>query len=384
RSSPPPPRSCPSPRASGPCRSSTPWRPRRGSSASTCGAEVSCATGSSSAPGRIEIRASGPPWVAWGRACPSTRALTTCYPPATRRSSSITSCGNPGTKSTPPPGRPPSSPAARTIAPATSPLPCARRSRVVWRQRARPRSGSAPWRSWCLRSSGSRPPAAGRSCPWASPSLDFSSRLFRRKISKQYQAARRRSLRLGTVKPNTRSFYVQAVGRALEAIATHLDDALELEALAASAGLSPFHFHRVFRGMVGETPMELARRLRLERAAFQLVSTELSVTQLAFAAGYETHEAFTRAFRAHYGLSPSDYRRRREARIVLAAPSGVHFGAEGIDVTFHPQDTGGSQMHVEITHQPRLRVATVRHVGPYNRISEAFGRLGALAGPAGL
>lgn len=186
------------------------------------------------------------------------------------------------------------------------------------------------------------------------------------------------------MKPNTRSFYVQAVGKALEAIATHLDDALELEALAASAGLSPFHFHRVFRGMVGETPMELARRLRLERAAFQLVSTELSVTQLAFAAGYETHEAFTRAFRAHYGLSPSDYRRRREARIALAAPSGVHFGAEGIDVTFHPQDTGGSQMHVEITHQPRLRVATVRHVGPYNRISEAFGRLGALAGPAGL
>ena len=65
------------------------------------------------------------------------------------------------------------------------------------------------------------------------------------------------------MKPATESFYAQAVQRVIEHVASHLDEALALETLAAQACLSPFHFHRVFRGMVGETPVELGRRLRL-------------------------------------------------------------------------------------------------------------------------
>lgn len=186
------------------------------------------------------------------------------------------------------------------------------------------------------------------------------------------------------MKPNTRSFYVLAVGKALASIASDLDGALDLQKLAASACLSPFHFHRVFRGMVGETPVELMRRLRMERAAFHLLTTQQSVTQIAFTAGYETHEAFTRAFRSQYGASPTIFRRRRGASIALATPSGIHFSAQGVDVDFHPQDTGGIDMNVEIAHHSALRLATVRHIGPYNRISEAFERLGAIAGPSGL
>ena len=106
------------------------------------------------------------------------------------------------------------------------------------------------------------------------------------------------------MKPDTRSFYVRAVQATIEHIAQHLDDALELEALARVACLSPYHFHRVFRGMVGETPLELARRLRLERAAWRLKDKERAVTEIAFDAGYETHEAFTRAFRVAYSTSP--------------------------------------------------------------------------------
>ena len=64
------------------------------------------------------------------------------------------------------------------------------------------------------------------------------------------------------MKPETRSFYQHAVQRSIERIAANLDDAIELQALAKSAALSPFHFHRVFRGMVGETPLELMRRLK--------------------------------------------------------------------------------------------------------------------------
>jgi len=57
------------------------------------------------------------------------------------------------------------------------------------------------------------------------------------------------------MKPATHSFYTDAVQRVIEHIVSHLGEALALETLAEQAYLSPFHFHRVFRGMVGETPL---------------------------------------------------------------------------------------------------------------------------------
>ncbi len=186
------------------------------------------------------------------------------------------------------------------------------------------------------------------------------------------------------MKPDTRSFYVRAVQAAIEHIAQHLDDALELEALARLACLSPFHFHRVFRGMVGETPLELSRRLRLERAAWRLRDKQRAVTEIAFDAGYETHEAFTRAFRVAYSTSPSGFRLRTYPRIEIATACGVHFSEDGVTPAFVPRNSGGLTMDVEIKDMPELRVGTVRHIGPYNQIPKAFERLGAIAGPAGL
>ena len=193
------------------------------------------------------------------------------------------------------------------------------------------------------------------------------------------------------MKPETRSFYELAVQRAVERVADGLDEALDLEALARNAALSPFHFHRVFRGMVGETPLELHRRLRLERAACSLIEGDTSITAIAFAAGYETHESFTRAFRVYFDCSPSEFRQRRESngacvnlvRTQLAARSGIHFPTTRLGI---PIDStrGSADMDVEILEMPPLRVATVSHVGPYNRIGEAFGKLGQIAGPAGL
>jgi AraC family transcriptional regulator len=186
------------------------------------------------------------------------------------------------------------------------------------------------------------------------------------------------------MKPATRSSYRQSVQAALEFVVANLDEALDLARLAAIAGLSPFHFHRVFKGMTGETPLELVRRLRLERAAARLVGTDLGITRLAFEAGFETHEAFSRAFRLAYGTSPTGFRRRRHPRYQIAASCGVHYLAAGPVAAFVPRDTGGGAMEVEIRESSSRRVATVRHLGPYNQISRAFARLGAIGGPAGL
>jgi AraC family transcriptional regulator len=194
--------------------------------------------------------------------------------------------------------------------------------------------------------------------------------------------------KVGSMKPParaaTRSFYEQAVQRAIEHIAAHLDGALDLQTLASGANLSPFHFHRVFRGMVGEAPIELIRRLRLERAAWRLATTDQPVIEAAFDAGYETHEAFTRAFRAAYSTPPTGFRRRAHPRIELAASCGVHYEDTNWTPVFIPRDSGGQQMQVEIREMPAMRVGTVRHVGPYNQIVEAFERMHVLAARAGL
>jgi len=212
-----------------------------------------------------------------------------------------------------------------------------------------------------------------------------------RRIAKAVKRLVAALCRLLFVKTETRSFYEAAVERTVRRIIRMLDEALNLDSLAREAALSPFHFHRIFRGMLGETPLEMHRRLRLERAASQLLSGDSSVTTIAFEAGYETHEAFTRTFRQAYGMSPSAFREgagdpkscARPPQTHLAARSGVHFGANMSDQPIHYPE-GETAMNVTIETMPELRVATVHHVGPYNRISEAFQRLGGIAGPAGL
>jgi AraC family transcriptional regulator len=214
------------------------------------------------------------------------------------------------------------------------------------------------------------------------------------KSASQVKRRARGLVRASRMKAETQSFYDLAVRSAVAQVLERLDEALDLQALARAAALSPFHFHRVFRGMVGETPLELHRRLRLERAAWSLVHTDLPVTTIAFAAGYETHESFTRAFRTHYACAPSEFRQRTidhsgpscadPTRIELACRSGIHFQHQRSETPHLFQIQGGPTMNVEIKDLPELRVATLAHVGPYNRISEAFAKLGEIAGPAGL
>ena len=193
------------------------------------------------------------------------------------------------------------------------------------------------------------------------------------------------------MKEATRTHYAQTVATAVASIAATLDDALDQLALARAAALAPLHFQRIFRGLLGETPLELHRRLRLERAALQLATTAEAVTRIAFDAGYETHESFTRAFRDAYAMSPTELRMRvhaardacaRPPQITVAARCGVHYtgSIEPLALTLVLEN----HMKVTIDEMPALRVAAVAHRGPYNQISEAFGRLDAVARPAGL
>jgi AraC family transcriptional regulator len=96
----------------------------------------------------------------------------------------------------------------------------------------------------------------------------------------------------------------------LNAINRRLHDDVSLRAVAQRGGRSPFAFHRAFRRLAGETLKQYTLRVRLERAAGELLATEKAVAAVASSLGFATHEVFTRAFRRHFGVSPTQYRRR--------------------------------------------------------------------------
>src|SRR5262245_18215245 len=171
------------------------------------------------------------------------------------------------------------------------------------------------------------------------------------------------------MRPATRDIYHERILAVMMHLQKNLDQPIVLEDLARLAHFSPYHFHHVFRGMVGESLAQHVRRLRLERAAGRLKSTDQPVTQIAFDAGYEAHEAFTRAFGAMFGCSPSEFRAR------------AHYDPEG-RVKFQQQ--GGAKIDARIENLPARRVAFVRRQAPYDKLGNAWQRLLSWAGPRGV
>lgn len=91
------------------------------------------------------------------------------------------------------------------------------------------------------------------------------------------------------------------------------DDELGIGALAGIAGMSPYHFLRTFRRVVGLTPHRYVLQTRLRHAAVRLRASDAPVTGIAFDAGFNDLSAFNRAFRAAFGATPTTYRAGRAA-----------------------------------------------------------------------
>ena len=94
-----------------------------------------------------------------------------------------------------------------------------------------------------------------------------------------------------------------------EYIHQNTDQVLDRGQLANMAGYSLPHFHRIFTAEIGENIAAYIRRVRLERAAHKLIAGAVDLTQVAMAAGYQSHAAFSKAFKQRYGCTPSQFRK---------------------------------------------------------------------------
>src|SRR5712672_3443730 len=113
--------------------------------------------------------------------------------------------------------------------------------------------------------------------------------------------------------PRSRAEYDGRMHRVLEHIDRRLDQPLDLETLAGVAHFSPFHFHRLFSAWMGEPLGDYLRRRRLEVAAQRLISQPaVPVLQVALSVGFGSTEAFARAFKTRFEMTPSSWRTAKD------------------------------------------------------------------------
>jgi AraC family transcriptional regulator len=147
----------------------------------------------------------------------------------------------------------------------------------------------------------------------------------------------------------------------------HLREPLSVERLAEVACISEYHFHRLFRLWAGEPVIEYVRRLRLEHAAYRLRATRRSVHVIAVDVGYESADAFGRAFRERFAMSPSDYRRRWAGSDAARVPGSLPVR----------RDEGADELEIPVTVRAvtRWSLVCLRKTGPYQEVWIAWREL---------
>lgn len=198
-----------------------------------------------------------------------------------------------------------------------------------------------------------------------------------------------------------RNEYISRINRVLDYIDKHIAEDLKLDTLAGVANFSSFHFHRVFRTIVGETLYQYIQRVRLERAASTLCqSPYLPIADVAFENGYTDPASFAKAFGAFFGMTASEWRQRNafdsnsnqtDSKIGKANSNYGKTYAEDseyfcIEFTDSLKNSWRVQMQtdsktqpleckVEIADCPAFTIAYLRHIGPYKGDETLFGRL---------
>lgn len=146
--------------------------------------------------------------------------------------------------------------------------------------------------------------------------------------------------------------YAECIQKVLDYIEERADgepDAqLGLTELAAVAGFSEYHFHRLFLFMVGDTVMEYVRKRKLARAALRVSHTNERLLDIALDCGFGTQETFIRAFRKLFGMTPGSYRKKR-------VDTPIYPRAEVVKKRNNPY-LGGIRMDYRIEDKPAFQV----------------------------
>ena len=161
--------------------------------------------------------------------------------------------------------------------------------------------------------------------------------------------------------------YQRQLDAVTDYIYAHLDDDLSLDRLTDVSGFSPYHWHRIYRAVRGETAAQTVRRLRLERAATMLAQNAWPLERIARRAGFTSTDAFSRAFQRAYDRTPGRFRSDR-----AGGPNGTGGSRRPAVI---PDAESPTPYPVRVEERPERRLAVAEHRGSYMGIGRAFARV---------
>lgn len=175
-----------------------------------------------------------------------------------------------------------------------------------------------------------------------------------------------------------RQEYNSRINRVLDYIENNISNELKLDKLASVASFSPYHFHRIFSAIVGETLNSFIKRVRIEKAASTLISNpKYMVTQVALKYGFSSPANFSRAFRDHYGMNATEYRNGGYLEFSKNRKKESNRGKENYLTGIYINNgllnmKARLDMDVEVKDMQEMDIVYVRHIGPYKGDSELF------------
>mgnify|MGYP000082486757 CR=1 FL=1 len=177
------------------------------------------------------------------------------------------------------------------------------------------------------------------------------------------------------MKQTTGQNYRQRLTKVIEYIYDNLDGDLSVNALADVALMSPYHFHRIYRGLAQETVNTTIRRLRLQRAASALIQTAEPLARIAKMVSYGSQEAFSRAFSQQYGETPREFREKHSNDKLPDFP----------DVAMLQRNQECTTMYdIEMMDIAGIELVGYPHQGDYMNVGQVFEKLFIFAGSHGL
>ncbi|MDD2286223.1 MAG: GyrI-like domain-containing protein [Paludibacter sp.] len=185
-------------------------------------------------------------------------------------------------------------------------------------------------------------------------------------------------------KQHTENEYISRINKILDYIEANLEKPFTLEELAGVANFSKFHFNRIFKAMIGETPFQFITRVRIEKAAY-IISTGKSnnIAEIASKCGYADITTFSKNFKRHFNVSASLYRQMQFKNSNLSQlVSNTQQREEKLHVYFCPDSQTIKwrtimklNKSVEVKYLPKMTVAYIRYTGSYKGNEKLFRNL---------
>jgi len=176
------------------------------------------------------------------------------------------------------------------------------------------------------------------------------------------------------VEEKTNNYYWEAINRAIEYIESNYTNSnLNLNEIADRALLSKYHFHRVFKSIIGSTAKDYVVRLRLEKSAQLLKLYDRTISDIAFDCGYNSPETYNRAFKKYFSVSPTLFRQNSKEWTKMKRSLSKYSSNDSLSISFS-----------QITEVSDLNLAYIRHFGRYQEVGKSFQKLMAWAAIRGV